>query len=88
LSHSAGSAFHSRPWHFWPSPKTKMTRVARPASAARCSQHAVARLLTARWWTSGGEVLGGAPGERGAGARQYLIRGEGAGKWGDGEVVE
>jgi hypothetical protein len=26
--------------------------------------------------------------ERGGSVRQYLIRGEGAGKWGDGEVAE
>jgi hypothetical protein len=35
----------------------------------------------------GGEVLGGALAERGGGAGQYLVGGEGAGRRGDGEVA-
>jgi hypothetical protein len=42
----------------------------------------------ARRWTRGCEVLGGAPVERGGGVEQYLIGGEGVGRWGDNEVAE
>jgi hypothetical protein len=47
-----------------------MAQVAQPPGAARCAQHVVARLPVAHRWTRGGEVLSGAPVERGGGAGQ------------------
>jgi hypothetical protein len=50
--------------------------------------HTVMRLPVARQWMRGGEVLSAALVESGGGAGHYLVRGEGAGRRGDGEVVE
>jgi hypothetical protein len=75
-THSAGPAFQLR------------AGIAGLARRQKWPDRPTRRGAPSTRWRRGGEVLGRAPVERGGGIEQYLIGGEGAGRRGDGEVVE